>query len=58
MFDPDVYEQTNQTSGGVCLNCRNNRAGRQCERCADMFYPVDVGDTGFSCSGEFKNLTV
>lgn len=51
-FNPEVYEETNQMSGGVCLNCRNNRAGRQCERCAEFFYPVYDTDTTFTCTGK------
>ena len=51
-FDPLVYEETNQTSGGVCMNCRNNRAGRQCDRCADFFYPIPEADNSFLCIGK------
>lgn len=55
MFDPEVYEQTGRTGGGVCLNCRNNRAGRQCERCADLFYPEQGAETNFSCTGKYTD---
>ena len=39
VFDPVVYEQTGQTSGGMCLNCNGNTAGQQCETCAEFYYP-------------------
>ena len=50
-FDPFVYEDTNRTSGGVCLNCSNNRAGRNCERCAEFFYP-EGPSSNFNCTGK------
>jgi len=54
-FDPAVYEESNRTSGGVCLNCRQNRAGKNCERCAELFYPQGTS-TNFTCIGKSSEL--
>lgn len=40
VFDAATYEQTGRRSGGICVNCTDNTAGRQCETCAEFFYPV------------------
>lgn len=39
VFDMEVYEETGQTSGGVCLNCDGNTSGQQCELCTPLYYP-------------------
>ncbi|CAN9498663.1 unnamed protein product [Ophioblennius macclurei] len=37
-FDATRYEATGGASGGVCDDCRHDRAGPQCERCRDFLY--------------------
>ena len=57
VFDPIVYEQTGQSSGGVCVACDGNTAGQQCETCAPFYFPrpdrvqtdPDVCEGGQSC---------
>ena len=57
VFDPMVYEQTGQSSGGVCVACDGNTAGQQCETCAPFYFPrpdrvqtdPDVCEGGQSC---------
>lgn len=34
----DVYKYSKKKSGGVCLNCAHNTAGRNCHLCKQGFY--------------------
>ena len=38
VFDEEVYAETEYTSGGMCVDCDGNTAGRQCETCAPLHY--------------------
>ncbi|CAJ0583875.1 unnamed protein product, partial [Mesorhabditis spiculigera] len=37
-FDAELYRLSGGKSGGVCLNCRHNTAGRNCHYCKPGFY--------------------
>ncbi|XP_075471346.1 laminin subunit beta-3 isoform X1 [Ascaphus truei] len=37
-FDPTVYEASGRVSGGVCEDCRDGTAGRNCEKCRSDYY--------------------
>ncbi|XP_056455383.1 laminin subunit beta-4 [Gadus chalcogrammus] len=37
-FDPARYEATGRLSGGVCVDCRNERVGPRCEQCRPYQY--------------------
>ncbi|XP_065813008.1 laminin subunit beta-4 [Labrus bergylta] len=37
-FDVSRFDATGGVSGGVCDNCRHDRAGPQCERCRPFLY--------------------
>ncbi|XP_070558524.1 netrin-4-like [Ptychodera flava] len=37
-FDPEVWSQSRQVSGGVCDDCKHNTRGRQCEKCKPGYY--------------------
>uniref|UniRef100_UPI00358F50E7 netrin-3-like n=1 Tax=Myxine glutinosa TaxID=7769 RepID=UPI00358F50E7 len=37
-FNMELYKLSGRTSGGVCLNCRHNTAGRHCHYCKEGFY--------------------
>lgn len=37
-FNMELYKLSGRKSGGVCLNCRNNTAGRHCHYCKEGFY--------------------
>ncbi|KAM4700936.1 laminin subunit beta-3 [Discoglossus pictus] len=37
-FDLAVYEASGRVSGGVCDDCRDGTAGRNCERCRPDYY--------------------
>ncbi|GFS33404.1 netrin-1 [Trichonephila inaurata madagascariensis] len=34
----ELYILSGETSGGVCLNCRHNTAGRHCHYCKEGYY--------------------
>ncbi|XP_051877580.1 netrin-3-like [Pristis pectinata] len=37
-FNMELYKLSGRKSGGVCLNCRHNTAGRHCHYCKEGFY--------------------
>uniref|UniRef100_A0A8C0D6V6 Netrin-3 n=1 Tax=Balaenoptera musculus TaxID=9771 RepID=A0A8C0D6V6_BALMU len=37
-FNMELYRLSGRRSGGVCLNCRHNTAGRHCHYCQEGFY--------------------
>jgi hypothetical protein len=37
-FNMELYTLSGYTSGGVCLKCRHNTAGRNCHYCREGFY--------------------
>ncbi|XP_059172693.1 netrin-1-like [Physella acuta] len=37
-FNMELYELSGYKSGGVCLNCKHNTAGRNCNYCKEGFY--------------------
>ncbi|XP_038064275.1 netrin-1-like isoform X2 [Patiria miniata] len=37
-FNMELYKLSGRKSGGVCLNCRHNTAGRYCHYCKEGFY--------------------
>ncbi|KAG7244309.1 hypothetical protein CRUP_024685, partial [Coryphaenoides rupestris] len=37
-FDPARYEATGGASGGVCVDCKNERVGPRCEQCRPYHY--------------------
>lgn len=37
-FNMELYKLSGRTSGGVCLGCRHNTAGRYCHYCKEGFY--------------------
>ena len=45
-FDSTVYAESNNTSGGVCIDCMHNTAGVHCDSCLDTFYLNPDGSLG------------
>ncbi|CAN0010762.1 unnamed protein product [Lampetra planeri] len=43
-FNMELYKLSGRTSGGVCLTCRHNTAGRHCHYCKEGFFR-DLGKT-------------
>ncbi|XP_055945657.1 netrin-1-like isoform X3 [Argiope bruennichi] len=37
-FNMELYKLSGRTSGGVCLKCRHNTAGRHCHYCKEGYY--------------------
>ncbi|XP_028904968.1 netrin-3 [Ornithorhynchus anatinus] len=37
-FNMELYKLSGRRSGGVCLNCRHNTAGRHCHYCREGYY--------------------
>ncbi|CAL8302627.1 unnamed protein product [Merluccius merluccius] len=37
-FNMELYKLSGRVSGGVCLNCRHNTAGRHCHYCKEGYY--------------------
>lgn len=37
-FNMELYKLSGRKSGGVCMNCRHNMAGRHCHYCKEGFY--------------------
>lgn len=37
-FNMELYKLSGRSSGGVCLRCRHNTAGRYCHYCKEGFY--------------------
>lgn len=37
-FNMELYKLSGDVSGGVCINCRHNTAGRNCDYCTEGFY--------------------
>uniref|UniRef100_A0A4W5QZ58 Netrin 2 n=1 Tax=Hucho hucho TaxID=62062 RepID=A0A4W5QZ58_9TELE len=37
-FNTELYKLSGRKSGGVCMNCRHNTAGRHCHYCKEGFY--------------------
>ncbi|EEC01941.1 netrin, putative, partial [Ixodes scapularis] len=37
-FNMELFKLSGRQSGGVCLNCRHNTAGRHCHYCKEGYY--------------------
>ncbi|XP_033744359.1 laminin subunit beta-2-like [Pecten maximus] len=37
-FDPAVYVPSGKISGGVCIDCRHNTMGKNCQECQTFYY--------------------
>lgn len=37
-FNMELFKLSGRKSGGVCLNCRHNTAGRHCHYCKEGYY--------------------
>ena len=37
-FNMELYKLSGRKSGGVCLNCKHNTAGRNCHYCKEGYY--------------------
>ncbi|NXL56178.1 LAMB3 protein, partial [Chordeiles acutipennis] len=37
-FDPELYQASGGTSGGICDNCQHNTEGNNCERCKTNYF--------------------
>ncbi|KPM05747.1 netrin-1-like protein [Sarcoptes scabiei] len=49
-FNMELYKLSGRKSGGVCLNCRHNTAGRHCHYCREACDCHPVGSSGRTCN--------
>ncbi|XP_033116359.1 laminin subunit gamma-1-like [Anneissia japonica] len=48
VFNQDLYDRTG--NGGFCVDCTQNTAGANCERCKDNFYRKSLSEPCLACS--------
>lgn len=55
-FDPELFKNTNYTSGGVCDDCQHNTFGTNCENCKENFWrdPERPKDDILTCKRNFS----
>lgn len=53
-FNMELYQLSGRKSGGVCLKCRHNTAGRFCHHCKEGFYTDSTKEITHKhvCKGE------
>jgi len=50
VFDPQLWLDSNQVSGGRCIDCQKNTAGIHCERCKEYHYRKTKDDVCNPCN--------
>lgn len=55
-FNMELYKLSGMRSGGVCIRCRHNTAGRHCHHCREGFYRDSKLPAGHKrvCKREFN----
>lgn len=59
-FNMEVFKLSGRVSGGVCMNCRHNTAGRHCHYCREGFYrdPTKLITHRKACRREYIVLNI